>query len=91
MGKFLGIAIAVALITSLIASIVTYQDSPPGKKWRCVFPVGAYAILGVGSAFVLGIMKGLQMVDTQTSRYAFLGVCALVTAYSALIAAKRRR
>lgn len=75
-------AVGAALISSVIASIVSYQGNPKGKKWKFIIPLGAYFIGAGGVAFVLGIMKGLQMIDVQMSRNIFFVFCVLITAFS---------
>jgi hypothetical protein len=80
--NILSLAVGTALISSIIASIVTYQGIPNGKKWKCLIPIGSYFVLGGAVALVLGVLAGLRIVDAQTSRYIFLIFCVLITAFS---------
>lgn len=78
-------AVGAALISSAIASIVTYQGNPKGKKWKFIIPIGACFVVSGGVALVLGIMTGRQIIDVQTSRNIFFAACILVTTFSASV------
>ena len=77
----LSILVFASLIATIAGSAATYQGSPKGKRWRCVIPIAAYVVVGLGTAFVTGLMTGGKMIDVETSRKVMIGALIVVTIF----------
>jgi hypothetical protein len=86
----LSILVFVSLIAVVAGSAATYQGSPAGKKWRCVIPIAAFIIVGLGTAFVTGLMTGRKMIDVETSRMVMIGALVVVTIFCSVFFFKHR-